>query len=147
MARKPRIYYSGTLYHVMLRGNGGMDLFGDDQDRYRFFLLFQEGVERLQLVGRGHKESRVRAFVAWAILEKSSASLTGLGKWLNRDVSTLSSSVRRLKEQAAKQPQICQELEALARLLDDFAKLQDPRVRISPFVMNEDLSEDTLEKT
>jgi REP element-mobilizing transposase RayT len=46
MARKPRIHYSGALYHVMLRGNGGMDLFGDDQDRYRFFLLLQEGVER-----------------------------------------------------------------------------------------------------
>ncbi|NCP78393.1 MAG: transposase [Desulfuromonadales bacterium] len=318
MARKPRIHYSGALYHVMLRGNGGMDLFGDDQDRYRFFLLLQEGVERfgyqvvayclmdnhihlaiqvgetplsramqnlsfrftrwinwrrqrtghlfqgrykailieedeyllqlvaylhlnpvragmvaypldyrwssyraylgeemipwlncdavlsrlskrrsaarkiftsfvddqiplghrkefhgigskdarilgeesfvndvllqseeppltrpdlptclrlvaahfacdaerLQLAGRSHKESRVRAFVAWAILEKSSASLTELGKWLNRDVSTLSSSVRRLKEQAAKQPQLRQELEALARLLDNFAKVQ-----------------------
>jgi hypothetical protein len=127
MARKPRIHYSGALYHVMLRGNGGMDLFGDDQDRYRFFLLLQEGVERLQLVGRGHKESRVRAFVAWAILEKSSASLTGLGKWLNRDVSTLSSSVRRLKEQAAKQPQICQELEALASAAGRLCKIARPK--------------------
>ncbi len=30
----------------MLRGNGGCDIFADDQDRYRFFLLLQENVER-----------------------------------------------------------------------------------------------------
>ena len=41
MARKPRIHFPGAFYHVMLRGNGGMDIFGDDQDRSRFFLLLQ----------------------------------------------------------------------------------------------------------
>jgi REP-associated tyrosine transposase len=46
MARKPRIHFPGALYHVMLRGNGGMDIFGDDQDRCRFVLLLQEGIER-----------------------------------------------------------------------------------------------------
>lgn len=46
MARKPRIHYPGALYHVMLRGNGGMDIFGDDRDRYRFFLFLNEGIER-----------------------------------------------------------------------------------------------------
>lgn len=30
----------------MLRGNGGCDVFADDKDWYRFFLLLQEGVER-----------------------------------------------------------------------------------------------------
>ena len=46
MPRKHRIHYPGALYHVMLRGNGGNDVFVDDKDRYRFFLLLQEGVER-----------------------------------------------------------------------------------------------------
>ena len=46
MPRKPRIHYPGALYHVMLRGNGGNDVFVDDKDRYRFFLLLQQGVER-----------------------------------------------------------------------------------------------------
>jgi len=27
MARKPRIHIPGGLYHVMLRGNGGQDIF------------------------------------------------------------------------------------------------------------------------
>jgi len=39
---------------VMVRGNGGQNLFGDDEDRYRFYLLLQEGVEKF-----GH---RIHAF-------------------------------------------------------------------------------------
>ena len=46
MARKPRIHFPGALYHVMLRGNGGQDIFLSDSDRYRLFLLIQEGVHR-----------------------------------------------------------------------------------------------------
>ena len=48
MARRPRIHHQGALYHVILRGNGKQDIFFDDQDRYRFYLLLQEGVERFQ---------------------------------------------------------------------------------------------------
>jgi len=46
MARKPRIHFPGALYHVMLRGNGGQDIFLSDSDRNRLFLLIQEGVHR-----------------------------------------------------------------------------------------------------
>ncbi len=48
MARKPRIHYPGAFYHVMLRGNGGQDIFCSDSDLIRFNLLLQEGVERYQ---------------------------------------------------------------------------------------------------
>lgn len=48
MARKPRIHASGAFYHVILRGNGKQDIFFDDQDRYRFYLLLQEGAERFR---------------------------------------------------------------------------------------------------
>lgn len=48
MARKPRIHHPGAFYHVMLRGNGKQDIFFDDRDRYRFYLLLQEGVERFR---------------------------------------------------------------------------------------------------
>jgi len=54
MARKPRIHIPGGWYHVMLRGNGGQDIFLSPEDRYRMFFLIQEGVERF-----GH---RVHAF-------------------------------------------------------------------------------------
>jgi REP element-mobilizing transposase RayT len=46
MARKPRIHYPGAYYHVILRGNARQDIFFDDSDRYRFYLLLQEGTER-----------------------------------------------------------------------------------------------------
>jgi len=46
MARKPRIHLPGGLYHVMLRGNGGQPVFLTDDDRYRFYLLLQEGASR-----------------------------------------------------------------------------------------------------
>ena len=46
MARKPRIHYPSAVYHVMLRGNAGQDVFIDDADRARFLLLLQEGTER-----------------------------------------------------------------------------------------------------
>jgi REP element-mobilizing transposase RayT len=46
MARKPRIHLPGGLYHVILRGNGGQPVFLSDADRYRFYLLLQEGTCR-----------------------------------------------------------------------------------------------------
>lgn len=46
MARKPRIHLQGGVYHVMLRGNGGQDIFFDDEDRYHFYVLLQEGIAR-----------------------------------------------------------------------------------------------------
>jgi REP element-mobilizing transposase RayT len=46
MARKPRIHLPGGLYHVIFRGNGGQDVFLTEADRYRFYLLLQEGTHR-----------------------------------------------------------------------------------------------------
>ncbi len=46
MVRKLRIHVPGGVYHVMLWGNGGHNIFFDDGDRYHLYLLIQEGVER-----------------------------------------------------------------------------------------------------
>jgi REP element-mobilizing transposase RayT len=46
MARKPRVNLPGGFYHVILRGNGGQDIFLSDADRYRLYLLLQEGTCR-----------------------------------------------------------------------------------------------------
>lgn len=45
MPRKPRIHFPGAVYHVMLRGNGGQDIFTDDFDRSRFLLILQQEQE------------------------------------------------------------------------------------------------------
>jgi len=54
MARKPRLHYIGAVYRVMVCGKGGQSIFADDEDRSRFYLLLQEGVEKF-----GH---RIHAF-------------------------------------------------------------------------------------
>jgi len=54
MARKPRLHLSGGIYHVILRGNGGQDIFVTNDDRCHFLLQLQEGVVRF-----GH---RIHAF-------------------------------------------------------------------------------------
>lgn len=33
MARKPRLHVEDGIYHVMLRGNGGQEIYFDDDDR------------------------------------------------------------------------------------------------------------------
>ncbi len=46
MARRPRLHVPGGVYHVMLRGNGGQDIFFAKADRRRFLELLAEGVAR-----------------------------------------------------------------------------------------------------
>ncbi|MBN4073493.1 transposase [Mariprofundus ferrooxydans] len=54
MARKPRVHLPGGYYHVMMRGNGGNDIFFSAADHSRFLLLLQAGIARY--------EHRVHAF-------------------------------------------------------------------------------------
>lgn len=49
MARKRRCIQAGLCYHVMLRGNGGQEIFKDNADRTRFCLLIQYAGEKHQL--------------------------------------------------------------------------------------------------
>lgn len=46
MARKTRIHFPDALYHVILRGNAGEEIFFHDEDRLYFYTLLAEGVER-----------------------------------------------------------------------------------------------------
>ena len=55
MARKPRLHVPGGFYDVMLRGNGGQDIFFAKADRKRFLELLAEGVGRF---GRDASQDR-----------------------------------------------------------------------------------------
>ncbi len=46
MARKVRIEYAGTVYHVMARGNQGQPVFADDRDRKRWLHTPGEACEK-----------------------------------------------------------------------------------------------------
>lgn len=54
MPRLKRYHHIGAIYHVMLRGNNGQDIFFSQADRYALCFLLQEGTERF-----GH---RIHAF-------------------------------------------------------------------------------------
>ena len=46
MSRKPRIHVPGGVYHAMLRGNGGQEIFLDPADGAHFLDLLAEGTRR-----------------------------------------------------------------------------------------------------
>jgi len=46
MARKPRLHVPGGFYHVILRGNGGQDIFFSVDDTKYFESLVSEGIKR-----------------------------------------------------------------------------------------------------
>ena len=46
MARKPKLHVPGGVYHVMLRGNGGKNIFYTQKDRDHLEELVGEGVIR-----------------------------------------------------------------------------------------------------
>ncbi len=46
MARQARLHVEGGVYHVILRGNGGQNIFFAKQDRRFFFGVIAEGCRR-----------------------------------------------------------------------------------------------------
>jgi putative transposase len=46
MARQPRVEYAGALHHVMSRGNDGIPIFRDDEDRSLFLDLLAQEIAR-----------------------------------------------------------------------------------------------------
>lgn len=46
MARQPRTEYAGALHHVMSRGNDGIPIFRDDEDRQLFLDLLAQEIAR-----------------------------------------------------------------------------------------------------
>ncbi len=89
MARKPRIHYPGALYHVMLRGNDGADIFFEDADRRHFLGLIEEGVVRYRhrihafclMANHVHFALQVGEVALSKIMQNLSFRYTG---WINK---------------------------------------------------------------
>ena len=65
---------------------------------------FQLSEQELAAAGKNRHCSLARAFLGWLCLETSCITLTALGERLRRDVSSLSSAIRRLQLAAKKDP-------------------------------------------
>lgn len=89
MARKPRIHYPGALYHVMLRGNGGADIFFGHVDRRHFLGLVEQGVVRYKhrihafclMANHVHFALQVGEVALSKIIQNLSFRYTG---WINK---------------------------------------------------------------
>ncbi len=77
-----------------------------DPERVLALILdeFQLSAQELAAAGKNRHCSLARAFLGWLCLETSCITLTALGERLGRDVSSLSSAIRRLQLAAKKDP-------------------------------------------
>lgn len=46
MPRSPRIHFPGAFYHIMLRGNGGQQIFFSENDYLYFYYLLEESINK-----------------------------------------------------------------------------------------------------
>jgi REP element-mobilizing transposase RayT len=70
-------------------------------------------IDELRTQSQNRQLSRIRALTSWAVVEFSSSTLTELSDLLSRDVSTLSSALRRLRVQALGQQELGREMTEL----------------------------------
>jgi chromosomal replication initiation ATPase DnaA len=72
----------------------------------------------LASIGQGIRIARARSLAAWAVVKLSDATLTDLARRMGRDVTTMSSSVRRLLERAITDEPLAVELDRLKGMID-----------------------------
>ena len=71
----------------------------------------------LTSAGREARSFEAKALAVWATIEFSSATLTELGRYCNRDQSTMSCAARRIEELQALKPDIKEKIEQLRAAL------------------------------
>ncbi len=76
---------------------------------------FKLSEQELAAPGKARQAAEARAFIAWLYLHTGCATLTNLGERLNRDISTLSSSIRRLDLKAKKDQQLAERMQLLLK--------------------------------
>jgi len=89
MARKPRLFFPGAVYHVILRGNAGQDIFYRDKDYLRFYFYVEEGRERFKCLihafclmrNHVHLVLQIGEISISRVLQNLSQRYTG---WVNR---------------------------------------------------------------
>lgn len=71
----------------------------------------------LAAAGKNRRCAEARAYLAWLCLETGCLTLTALGERLGRDVSSLSSAVRRLQLKSAANPEVGERFNSLLKRL------------------------------
>jgi putative transposase len=80
--------------------------------------------EELVSPGQGIRISQARALAAWGVFTLSSATLTELARKFGRDVSSLSSAIKRLVERSNRDEVISAKMDTLGKTVAKIASLQ-----------------------
>jgi len=88
--------------------------------------LYDVTLEEIVSPGQGLRISEARALVAWGVFTLSSATLTELARKFGRDVSSLSSAIKRLVDRSKRDEVISAKMNFLGKAVAGIASLQDP---------------------
>ena len=86
--------------------------------------LYGVTMEEIVSPGQGQRISEARALAAWGVFTLSSASLTELARKLGRDVTSLSSAIKRLVERSKRDEVISAKMDFLGKAVAEIASLQ-----------------------
>jgi putative transposase len=86
--------------------------------------LYEIEVEELSKTGQDRRLSEARSMAAWGVKEMTSSTLTELSKKIGRDVTSLSSGVKRLQTRAMSDSELAKRMVDFKGLLEEVAKLQ-----------------------
>jgi putative transposase len=93
MARSIRIEFPGAFYHVMNRGNSGMDIYRNDRDREKFLEYISKAVERYGIKVHTYCLMTTHYHI---LIETPHANLSQAIKWINVSYSVYFNRKRRL---------------------------------------------------
>jgi putative transposase len=80
-------------------------------------LAYNIDVNELRAKSQRRIISEARAMVGWLAFDSSNVTLTEVGQYVNRDVGSISSAVRRLSERFRDRPELTERSQALKNLL------------------------------
>jgi putative transposase len=86
--------------------------------------LYGVTMEEIVSPGQGRRISQARALAAWGVFTLSSATLTELARKFERDVTSLSSAIKRLVERSKRDEAISVKMDTLGKAVAKFASLQ-----------------------
>lgn len=85
--------------------------------------LYGVTMEEMVSPGQGIRISEARALAAWGVLSLTGATLTDLARKFGRDVTSLSSAIKRFIERSKKDEAISAKMDLLRNAVTDFASL------------------------
>jgi hypothetical protein len=122
----PRVFGEDDFVDHVLRKAGTQPEKMADIDMVLKMVERVYGIKAAELSkpGQDRRFSEARSMAAWGVTEMTSATLTELSKMTDRDVTSLSSGMKRLVARADSNPEVAARMADFKKLMSELAKLQ-----------------------